>query len=991
MFMSSLFPSRSDPPARMGLLVGTLAALALAGAPALDAGEAAGMPTVTWNEQTLSTTAKEAGGRLVIAPDNADWGVSSVVSRDVLPFWNSSGSSITMHIAPESTKDGGNLDGIITAGLITAEVVQRIQASDNFLGVNIACTRSRNQCIISLARKEKLGEESIRGDKWGNAITYPGGKNIVVPLSGKGFDLVLKATDTTITASVPGVGELSQPHGLTAETWKRPRLAIQAMHFNAGRMSVTVSGVGILQAALDPGLFHAVNLASVANVGFADPVAGDKQGGWTDQGANDLRHARTGRQVLRGIPFDIVDPAANQGQAAVMLWSTGMDRLPRSVGPIAVGRTVDSLIFLHAAAWAGKTGDTAAHYLVAYADGSTAEIPVTIGAHIRDWWSMQEVTDANAAMLLQVKSEASPSGQVGVYAYRWSNPKPQSPIASLTLASAGGEVRTGVLAITAVDAAISGSSRQMLTESFSHEVAMDPRRNPPDRDRIPDQVVVRAPKPIIPLGISVSSPELGGGFGARMLDMPAYGGLMHDFGGVARFPHGGPISFYFWPHRAEVWNPTVVEGGGHYGLIPNWHTKYDCAKITISYQEMLATAKRTGQKLILLFNMHAMYDEQRKAFIYVKTLPDERMRHGGDPLKEGVFNRENMERIVANNATLVDYVIANGYADTVAYWEMDNERWDAKGAEYAEMVAAHVTMLRGKMPKAQVIVCHGDFTYGGYSPDPDKLGISTWSRDLLVRLRELGMAKSIDYFAPHLYPFLMDKDGEITANFLGDWQVRNIYRSLDYFSKQLDDNGFTTSRMYATEWGSQSDTVGGMSRNDLNTTMAGALASAKTVMAVLSHPRVDGATWHPFLHQSAFGRKSGQQVKPYGVQTVYIGEDGRTILTPPAQAVKMFTSFMAVGGSLAPTPQQLPTGVQCLTAADAAGKQRFFVVNGTTATVTFPAAGITARTTLTAPRLTDGAVLVFTKFGDTDGEFAQIDPVEATDAVLPPYSVSYLR
>ena len=34
---------------------------------------------------------------------------------------------------------------------------------------------------------------------------------------------------------------------------------------------------------------------------------------------------------------------------------------------------------------------------------------------------------------------------------------------------------------------------------------------------------------------------------------------------------------------------------------------------------------------------------------------------------------------------------------------------------------------------------------------------------------------------------------------------------------------------------------------------------------------------------------------------------------------------------------------------------------------------------------------VFGKFGDSDGEFAQIDPVEATDAVLPPYSVNYLR
>lgn len=986
--MFHLFTSRRSQPARLGTLVVTLALLAFAGAPQIAAGDAAGADPLAWNAQTLGATAKEAGGQLLISPGNADWGATAVVSRDVLPFWSASGTSITMRIEPQPTKDGGNLDGIIAAGFITTAVVQRVQASDNFVGVNIAVTKARNQCIITLARKEAVGNEANRGDKSGNAVPYPGGKNIIVPVTAQGFDLVLTANASTITAAVPGVGELTQPHGLTAENWKRPHLAVQSMHFAAGRMSVAVSRAGAVLSALDPGLFHAIDLAPVANVGLADTVAGDKQGGWTDQGANDLRHLRTGRQVLRGIPFSIADPAANKGQGAVMLWSSGMEHLPRSVGPIPVRRTADSLIFLHTAAWAGKSGGVAASYQIAYEDGTTTEIPVKVGSQIRDWWSMQEVDDVNAAMLAQVKSDASPSGQVGIYGYRWVNPKPKVAIASLTLGSAGSEVRTGVLAVTVVSDALSDAGRSALAESFSHDVAMDPRRNPPDKDSIPDQVVVRASKPIMPLGVSVAGADLGGGFGARMLDLPGYPELIRTFGGVSRFPHGSSIQFFFWPHRAEDWNPAVLAGGGRYGIIPNWHTKYDCAKITISYQEMLAGAKRSGQKLILLFNMHAMFDG--KQFIYVKTLPEERMRAGHDPLKEGVFSRENLDRIVKNNATLVDYVLKNGYEETVAFWEMDNERWDAKGAEYADMVAGHLAMLRERIPKARVIVCHGDFTYGGYNPDPDKMGISTWSRDLLVRLREVG-ATSIDYFAPHLYPFLLDKDGEITANFVGDWQVRNIYRSLDYFSKQLDAHGFTASRMYATEWGSQSDSLGGMSRNDLNDTMAGALASAKTVMAVFSHPRIDGATWHPFIHQSAFGRKSGQQVKPYGVQTVYMGEDGRVILTPPAQAVKMFTSFMAAGGNLQPLEQKLPDGVHCLVAADAQGRKRYFVVNGTTAGVTFPAAGITARTTLSAPRLTDGAVNVFAKFGDTEGEFAEIVPVEAADAVLPPFSVNHLR
>jgi hypothetical protein len=49
--------------------------------------------------------------------------------------------------------------------------------------------------------------------------------------------------------------------------------------------------------------FTPVNLESVANRGFKDEVAGDNQGGWTDQGANSLVGVPTGRQIFAGVPF----------------------------------------------------------------------------------------------------------------------------------------------------------------------------------------------------------------------------------------------------------------------------------------------------------------------------------------------------------------------------------------------------------------------------------------------------------------------------------------------------------------------------------------------------------------------------------------------------------------------------------------------------------------------------------------------------------------
>ena len=146
---------------------------------------------------------------------------------------------------------------------------------------------------------------------------------------------------------------------------------------------------------------------------------------------------------------------------------------------------------------------------------------------------------------------------------------------------------------------------------------------------------------------------------------------------------------------------------------------------------MLAAYKASGLKLDLMLNCHAMFDGHD--FVYVKTLPEDRMKTQ-NPLEEGAFNRHNLEEIVRNNATLVDYVIKHGYADTVATWEMDNECWDMPGAEYAETVAAHVRMLRSKLPNAKVIVCLGEL--GPYTPNPEGAHAIVWSRDLLKRLQE---------------------------------------------------------------------------------------------------------------------------------------------------------------------------------------------------------------------------------------------------------------
>lgn len=180
------------------------------------------------------------------------------------------------------------------------------------------------------------------------------------------------------------------------------------------------------------------------------------------------------------------------------------------------------------------------------------------------------------------------------------------------------------------------------------------------------------------------------------------------------------------------------------------------------------------------------------------------------------------------------------------------------------------------------------------------------------------------------------------------------------------------------------------SQRYLNTTMAAGIASAKEMMAIYSHPRVDGACWHQFTHQSSFGRETKQVIKIYGVQSVYTGETGRIVTTPPAEAVKLFVEFEK-GNTLVPETRALPTGLHVLSARKPDGSIWHYVVNSTASVITFPGSDVSKRTTLSAPSVTAVSILKYGGFGDTPGEIDEILPKAFNDTVLPPFSVSIVQ
>lgn len=162
------------------------------------------------------------------------------------------------------------------------------------------------------------------------------------------------------------------------------------------------------------------SLKMAANMGFADEIAGDGKGGWTDQGPeNDLRKMKPGTVRAGALPFEVLDPAENGGRAALVL--AGKQRgfaIPAATLPLPENRA-GAVNLLHASAWTPANGTTLGTVIAQYADGSSVRIPVVAGRDCGNWWN--PFRGKNAAI---VWSAENPEALVGLYASSFALPKP---------------------------------------------------------------------------------------------------------------------------------------------------------------------------------------------------------------------------------------------------------------------------------------------------------------------------------------------------------------------------------------------------------------------------------------------------------------------------------------------------------------------------------------------------------------------------------------
>ncbi len=147
------------------------------------------------------------------------------------------------------------------------------------------------------------------------------------------------------------------------------------------RLGTSPGGGKIAEASLtldfkiEPLQVEKVDISSAVNAGFADEIAGDGQGGWSDQGPEqDLRMIRPGVVNAGPIPFDILDAEKNSGKGVIVLCGE-QHSFTGKEATIALPENQGSVInLLHASAWpaVGQLGSI----IATYPDGTTETIPV---------------------------------------------------------------------------------------------------------------------------------------------------------------------------------------------------------------------------------------------------------------------------------------------------------------------------------------------------------------------------------------------------------------------------------------------------------------------------------------------------------------------------------------------------------------------------------------------------------------------------------------
>lgn len=154
---------------------------------------------------------------------------------------------------------------------------------------------------------------------------------------------------------------------------------------------------------------------------------------------NDLKSLPRGEQTFNNVPFEI-------GKKLLQTRPKVIDKLPEKIEGLEIKKTISKLHILQACTFGNAAegdplhcpeGKEIGEYVVHYADGTTAKIPIVYGKHVRDWCSQESKVD-DAQLAWEGENEFTKQRdnmKIRLYQSVWTNPNPDKRIDSLDLIS----------------------------------------------------------------------------------------------------------------------------------------------------------------------------------------------------------------------------------------------------------------------------------------------------------------------------------------------------------------------------------------------------------------------------------------------------------------------------------------------------------------------------------------------------------------------------
>jgi len=200
--------------------------------------------------------------------------------------------------------------------------------------------------------------------------------------------------------------------------------------------------------------FAPLDISSKANQ-FRD----DK--GWFGDGALSFKALPTGDQTFAGVRYNVYHFTTSPVPEAVGIGGNNVPgNLPDQVNGIPVGKKADALFFLQAARIDnrrnnddiknGKTYEMAA-YIVHYADGQTARVPVLSEINVENYHQTKEAAPVSGAQIAWSAPYPGSDQVAAAYSQQWTNPRPDMQISSVDLVR--GADNRGPFSLLAISAA----------------------------------------------------------------------------------------------------------------------------------------------------------------------------------------------------------------------------------------------------------------------------------------------------------------------------------------------------------------------------------------------------------------------------------------------------------------------------------------------------------------------------------------------------------